>query len=490
MTKTTRNSFFSGNKNSILDVGAANPASDTVAVYSPPGPRIKSNVFKHRKIKSAKFHLCSFNCRTMSKDIHQYLMEQALSKIKYDVIGLSELKRDGEEIIEGNSFILYFNGSTKNSCSVGFLVNKKWKDQISEFIGISERVAVLILTINGISYGFTTVYAPTADKSDQVIEKFYDEVAKALKLTEKCNFFYLLGDWNSKIGKYSENDSDVMGKFGIGDRNERGQRLIDFARSSQLFISNTMFKKRRKVTWELGRAHNEIDFILIRNDQKFKILNYEVIHKFEYSSDHHLIRATVALNTKIKKKKYIQKTHFTVINDPIKTKNFKEGLNTINLLNDELTMQQKYDKLIRNVTEAASVFKSKSSKPEIITTATKAVITERENLRKIQSQSTEISLKYKAKRKEANRLIKRDVRIHQVKLLEQAIDDNKSTKNIKNGICKNKNWIPKLRDEKGIMRTSQSEIIEIATKFYQELFSSKLSINDYNNLMPEIKHHR
>ena len=42
----------------------------------------------------------------------------------------------------------------------------------------------------------------------------------------KMNFIQSLGDWNAKVG--SQETSGVTGKFGLGIRNEAGQRLIEF----------------------------------------------------------------------------------------------------------------------------------------------------------------------------------------------------------------------------------------------------------------------
>ena len=43
-----------------------------------------------------------------------------------------------------------------------------------------------------------------------------------------------------------------MGKYGMGMRNERGDRLVEFAASRQLYIANTKFQKKaiRKWTWK------------------------------------------------------------------------------------------------------------------------------------------------------------------------------------------------------------------------------------------------
>ena len=38
------------------------------------------------------------------------------------------------------------------------------------------------------------------------------------------DIFYIIGDWNSKVGKDISND--ITSNFGLGERNERGDQLI------------------------------------------------------------------------------------------------------------------------------------------------------------------------------------------------------------------------------------------------------------------------
>ena len=51
-------------------------------------------------------------------------------------------------------------------------------------------------------------------------------------------------EFNAKMGtKTKEEDFKSMGAFGIGERNERGHRLIEFAEEQNLVIANTLFQK-------------------------------------------------------------------------------------------------------------------------------------------------------------------------------------------------------------------------------------------------------
>lgn len=285
-----------------------------------------TNQCKRKRINdSYNFQLLSYNVRTMSQDTHLTIMKEALNDINYDVIGLQESKRWGENLQDVGNFILYTRGTSVASGSIGFIVNKKWKDHILSFEGISDRVAVLKMKINKEIIGIITGYAPTADKNDQIINAFYDDLDKALEIIHLCDLQFIIGDYNAKIGEFNQHDSDVMGKFGFGARNSRGQLLIDFARSNEFFFANTLFKKnkKRRPTWSSAIASNEIDFILFKKSLRHRIINFNVLHKFEYFSDHHPIRATIKFNEKPKFKKYKGTLKLCVTNDDAKNRKIK-----------------------------------------------------------------------------------------------------------------------------------------------------------------------
>ena len=58
--------------------------------------------------------------------------------------------------------------------------------------------------------------------------KFYEDLQDLLELTSIKVVLLIIGDWNAKVG--SEETPGVTGKFGLGMRNEAGERLISFAK--------------------------------------------------------------------------------------------------------------------------------------------------------------------------------------------------------------------------------------------------------------------
>lgn len=106
-----------------------------------------------------------------------------------------------------------------------------------------------------------------------------------------------MGDFNAKIGQPHPNEFLVTKSHGYGERNERGQRLIEFALEYKTAILNTFFKKKpnQRWTWRSpnGEYKNEIDFVLSNRPGMVQVI--EVLN-VNFSSDHRPVRATISLN--------------------------------------------------------------------------------------------------------------------------------------------------------------------------------------------------
>ena len=93
------------------------------------------------------------------------------------------------------------------------------------------------------------VYAPISNAEEAGVEWFCEALQDLLGLTPPKDILFILGDWNAKVG--SRETPGVKGKFGLGVKNETGQRLIEFCQENALVIANTLSQqhKRRLYTW-------------------------------------------------------------------------------------------------------------------------------------------------------------------------------------------------------------------------------------------------
>ena len=67
------------------------------------------------------------------------------------------------------------------------------------------------------------VYAPTSNVEEAEVEWFFEDLQDLLELTPKIDVLFIIGDWNAKVG--SQEIPGEIGKFGLGEKNEAGQRL-------------------------------------------------------------------------------------------------------------------------------------------------------------------------------------------------------------------------------------------------------------------------
>ena len=94
-------------------------------------------------------------------------------------------------------------------------------------------------------------YAPTSKAEEAEVERFYEDLQDLLELTPKKDVIFIIGDWNAKVG--SQETPGVTGKFGLGIRNEAGQRRIEFCQENALVIANTLFQHKRRLHMDINR---------------------------------------------------------------------------------------------------------------------------------------------------------------------------------------------------------------------------------------------
>ena len=80
------------------------------------------------------------------------------------------------------------------------------------------------------------------------------------------------------------------GIFGLGDQNERGERLNELCISNNLFITNRIFKNhpRHFYTWTSpdSRTRNQIDYIIMSQKWRACVKNVKTRPSADCNSDH------------------------------------------------------------------------------------------------------------------------------------------------------------------------------------------------------------
>ena len=65
------------------------------------------------------------------------------------------------------------------------------------------------------------VYVPTSNAEEAEIEWLYEDLQGLLELTPQKDVFFIIGEWNAKVG--SQETPGVTGKFGLGIQMKQGK---------------------------------------------------------------------------------------------------------------------------------------------------------------------------------------------------------------------------------------------------------------------------
>ena len=94
----------------------------------------------------------------------------------------------------------------------------------------------------------------------------------------------------------------ATGKFGLGIRNEAGQRLIKFCQENALVIANTLFQQHKRRVYTCtspdGQYQNRIDYILCNQRWRSSIQSTKTRPEADCGSDHELLIAKFRLKLK------------------------------------------------------------------------------------------------------------------------------------------------------------------------------------------------
>ena len=426
----------------------------------------------------------TYNVRTLSEDHRLESLLEELENINWDIVGLSEVRRQQEKLVElqDSHHLFYYRGKeSEKSSGVGFLINREIAGNVVKFSSVSDRVAWIVIRLcKRYTLKVIQIYAPTSQSSDDEIESFYDDITQVMD-QEKTKYTLLMGDFNAKVGKNMAGESCV-GKFGVGERNDRGELLVNFAEKYNMRVMNSFFQKRagRKWTWRSpnGTTKNEIDFVLA--DESNSVSNVTVINKVNIGSDHRMVGCTAKFNYRAERNKLILKKKISVervkenkIAFHIEIRNRFEALSK-----DEDSIEALNSNLVDAIRDAAETIGSiKTNKESKYSKATLDLMKRRRTLQ-IKSRRDEIE------RAELNKLINKRQRLEKRKrnmdYIEETIRKGKSIKQAQRRQAVGRQQMISLKDRNGDIIKCRDKMVKRVEEFYQGLYSSSIRVESVN----------
>ena len=248
----------------------------------------------------------TWNVRTLKKTGKLHLILHELEEVNVDIAGLSEIRWTGEGHFRSGDSTVIFSGGINGQGGVAVLLNKRLSGSLISYNPVSDRIVVVRLATKPVNMTVIQVYAPTSTHPDEEIEAFYEQLQAVKDEVRRRDVCVIMGDFNAKVGEVEDRDSGV-GKYGLGERNESGEKLSNFCKVNDLVITNTCFKHhvRNRYTWVSpdGRTRNQIDYIAIDKTWFSSVLDAKTYPGADGDSDHNLTMAKVCLKAIRSRKK-------------------------------------------------------------------------------------------------------------------------------------------------------------------------------------------
>ncbi|KAK3572390.1 hypothetical protein QTP86_032612 [Hemibagrus guttatus] len=235
-----------------------------------------------------------------------------MERRKVDILCVQETRWKGSKARSiGAGFKLFYYGVDSKRNGVGVVLKEEFVWNVLEVKRVSDRVMSLKLEIEGVMLNVVSGYAPQVGCELEEKERFWSELDEVMESIPTGERVVIGADFNGHVGEGNTGDEEVMGKFGVKERNLEGQMVVDFAKRMDMGVVNTYFQKREehRVTYKSGGRSTQVDYILCRRGNLKEISDCKVVVGESVARQHRMVVCRMTLMVcKTKRSKIEKKT--------------------------------------------------------------------------------------------------------------------------------------------------------------------------------------
>lgn len=224
-------------------------------------------------------------------------LADTLRRRRIDVCSVQETRWSGDKSRDiGCGYKVIYNGSAKKRNGVGIVVSERFRDAVAEVHRYNDRLMKVVLVAEGRRLHVFSAYAPQSGCTDQDKDEFWTLLDEKTSETSAEDVLVIAGDLNGHVGQTS-NGNNCHGGHGFGACNIDGERILEFANTHDLAITNTFFSKRvsHLATYYSGNAMSQIDFVLVRKRDLKLVQDAKVVPSETTTTQHRPLICTMSV---------------------------------------------------------------------------------------------------------------------------------------------------------------------------------------------------
>ena len=288
----------------------------------------------------------TWNVRSLIREGKIDNVAQAAKRLKIDILGIADVGWNGVDQVKVGEYEFIYSASG-NHTGVGILMTAEVTKCLMGYWAVSSRVIVAKFKANPFNITVIQVYAPTTDHSEEEIDEFYEQLETAKRQTGSQDVVMVMGDLNAKVGAGSS--GHAVGPFGLGVRNERGDRWAEWCEENEHVICNTWFRHHNRHLWTWSspgdRFRNQIDYVTINKRFRNSITQVKTYPGADCGSDHVPVVTDMKMKLKkLKRKKSGPKAQLSKLKNDDRIRDLYSVVvsNKYGVLEDETTAEQQW----------------------------------------------------------------------------------------------------------------------------------------------------
>ncbi|VDO90476.1 unnamed protein product, partial [Schistosoma curassoni] len=258
---------------------------------------------------SENFFIGTWNVRTMWETGKASHIATEMKRYNLAVLGIRETHwtQAGQQRLDTVEMLLYSGYEEENAPhtqGVALMLSKVARNALVGWESHGSRIikASFKTKNEGITMNIIQCYAPANDSNDDIKDQFYERLKSTIDECPRKDLTILMGDLNTTVGIDDTEYEDIMGRHGLGQRNENEERFANLYAFNKLVIGGTIFPHKRvhKATW-ISPDHiteNQIDHICINTESQRTMEDVRTRRGADIASEHHLVVANLKLKLK------------------------------------------------------------------------------------------------------------------------------------------------------------------------------------------------
>ena len=248
--------------------------------------------------------IASWNVRTLYEAGKCQQAINEMQRYNLHILGVSESHwiQFGQKRLR-SGFLVLFSGRDQapHREGVALILSKTAQNTLRGWEAHGPRIIMASFSSRSkkVNINVVQVYAPTNDAEEEVKDEFYNRLQGVLDKLPSKDVNIVMGDANAKVGADNAGYEETMGKHGLGEMNDNGERFANLCSLNGLAVGGTIFPHKRihKATWISpdGNTANQIDHFCISRKFRRSMEDVRALRGADIGSDHHLLLAVLKL---------------------------------------------------------------------------------------------------------------------------------------------------------------------------------------------------